>query len=426
MCRWHFNFFSMSKRLPDIFLFNPTCEFAVANGRPSWQPNKLLRQMEKDLELLLIFLAQPEDVLLVRELPPENYLQKLRIIGKTQPQFFPIQSVRDDVSFQNLPKNRLRPWGWSPASHRLLEPLKESCSPDFQNSPVFRWKPEHKEICSRKFALEILKSIPSEISLSPAFFPKICKTREDIEDCIARCGKIMVKAPWSSSGRGLQRVTKFPVIEKVWEKLLGIINEQGYAVVEPLLDKVLDMAFQFKITRGKIEYIGISRFFSDKKGQYQGNFLNGWNVSASSGLFFPEIEPETVQYAETLPEIFTPHLIKALESSEFAQLYDGNFGVDILIFRDENGELKVNPCLEINVRQNMGLLSLQFEKFVTPEKTAVFRTFYQPGKFFSEFVQEMKREFPLQVKDFRIDSGFFSLTPIREETLFGAYLLVAE
>ena len=118
------------------------------------------------------------------------------------------------------------------------------------------------------------------------------------------------------------------------------------------------MAFQFKITRGKIEYIGISRFFSDKKGQYQGNFLNGWNVSASSGLFFSEIEPETVQYAETLPEIFTPHLIKALESSEFAQLYDGNFGVDILIFRDENGELKVNPCLEINVRQNMGLLSL--------------------------------------------------------------------
>ncbi len=397
----------------------------MANGRPSWQPNKRLRQMEKDLELLLIFLMQPEDILLVRELPPDDYLQMLPAIGKTPPQFFPIQSVTTDINFQLLPKDRLRPWGWSPASHRLLEPLKKSCSSEFQNSPVFNWKPEHKEISSRKFALEILKKIPVEISLPPELLPKICKTRKDIEDCIARWGKVMIKAPWSSSGRGLQRITKFPVIEKVWEKLLGIINEQGYAIAEPLLDKVLDMAFQFRAVQGKIEYLGISRFFTDGKGQYQGNFLNGWHNAAESS-FFPRIESEVAQYAETLSGTLPFQLIRALGNSEFTRLYEGNFGVDILIFRDENGKLQVNPCLEINVRQNMGLLSLHFEKVVTPGKTAVFKTFYQPGKSFSEFIKEMKSQFPLRIKDFSIDSGFFPLTPVRKDSQFGAYILVAE
>ena len=97
-----------------------------------------------------------------------------------------------------------------------------------------------------------------------------------------------------------------------------------------------------------------------------------------------------------------------------------------MIIRKENGNLQVTPCLEINVRQNMGLLSLHFEKVVTPGKTAVFKTFYQPGKSFSEFIKEMKSQFPLRIKDFSIDSGFFPLTPVRKDSQFGAYILVAE
>ena len=136
--------------------------------------------------------------------------------------------------------------------------------------------------------------------------------------------------------------------------------------------------------------------------------------------------PETIRFAETLPEIIIPHLISAMENSIFPQFYEGNFGVDILVFRDENGELQVNPCLEINVRQNMGLLSLRLENFVSPEKTGIFKTFYQRGKSFGEFAREMENRFPLHVIDFKIQSGFFPLTPIREDTLFGAYLLATD
>ena len=36
----------------------------------------------------MLFLMQPEDVLLVRELPPENYLQALKVLDIAPPRFF--------------------------------------------------------------------------------------------------------------------------------------------------------------------------------------------------------------------------------------------------------------------------------------------------------------------------------------------------
>ena len=54
----------MTENLPDIYLFNPTCEYAVANGHTSWQPNRLLQKMEEDLGTLPLFFARPQDVIL--------------------------------------------------------------------------------------------------------------------------------------------------------------------------------------------------------------------------------------------------------------------------------------------------------------------------------------------------------------------------
>ena len=408
----------MNETLPDIYHFNPTCEYAVANSRPSWQPNLLLQKMEEDLELLPLFLCRPNDVVLVKNLPPAGYHELLEQTGIHTPRFRRVTEIISDKSFLHSPKNRLLPWGWSPAAHRLLDPLKPSCSPEFRASPVAKWQPEYREIYSKKFALgiltSILKAMPQKIMLSPQFIPEICTTQKELEELLARWGKLMVKAPWSSSGRGLQRITKTPVVPKVWEKLNGIMRDQGYAIVEPYLDKVLDMALQFRITRGKIEYVGMSRFFTDEKGQYQGNYLNGWPGS---------VEPRAAGFAENVARILVPAFVDVLQKSLLAVYYEGNFGTDTLIFSDEKGDLRMNPCLEINVRQNMGQLSLHLEKLLTPGAKAVFKIFYEKGKTFGAFQKTMQAKYPLQIKDKRIDSGFFPLTPANESTLFGAYIL---
>lgn len=404
---------------PDIYHFNPTCEYAVANGNLSWQPNRLLQKMEEDLSTLPLFFAQPEDFILVDKLPSTEFLDSFKQLELDTPKFILKKEAVGSQQFLTLPKNKLLPWGWSPAAHKLLSPLKSNCSREFLKSPVSNWKPEYKNLYSKGFARGILKTLlseyPSEFFLSENLITQICTSREEFEILIKRWGKLMVKAPWSSSGRGLQPITKTPVHSKVWEKLLGIVKEQGFAIVEPFLNKVLDLAFLFELKNGKVTYLGISNFSTNKKGQYQGNYLNGLPNDLSK---------EIISFAEFIPGEIITHLIRIIESSDLAKYYEGNFGVDTLIFLDDNNELKINPCLEINVRHSMGLVSLHLEKLVLPEKKGMFRIFYQPGVSFFQFKNEMEKKYPLLISGSQIDSGFFALTESTKNTLFGAYLLV--
>ncbi len=403
----------------NVYLFNPTCEYAVANGNDSWQPNRILQKMESDLGTLPMFFAQQEDLILVDQLPSENFVEQFKKIGFKPPQFVLKKEIQNKEFVKSQTFNKLLPWGWSPAAHKLLTLIKPNCSSEFKNSPVASWTHQHREIYSKAFASNILRNllddVESECFISKSLLPEICTTKKHFEKLISRWEKIMVKAPWSSSGRGLQPITKTPVHEKVWEKLLGIVNEQGYAVVEPYLNKVEDMAFQFKINNGKVSFLGVSNFSTDKKGQYIGNFLNG--------------EPETYsmeikEFIRKSQKIIIPSLIKILEQSDLVKLYEGNFGVDTLIFLDENKRLKINPCMEINVRQNMGLLSLQLEKLIYQNKKGIFKIYYNPDKTFFSFKKEMEKKYTLKIVQNKIDSGFLALTDATSETQFGAYILV--
>lgn len=402
---------------PDVWFFNPTCEYAVANGTTSWQPNRLLQKMEVDLGTLPLFFAKPHDIVLVRKLPAEKFLQKLKMQGISLPRFVLLEdALKYKLNGEKL--NRLMPWGWSPVAHKLLEPLKNSCSIPFQHSPVFKWQPGTRDLYSKKFSRKILTDVlpqlPTKTVLQPSMLPEVASTQHEMETLIDRWGKLMVKAPWSSSGRGLQPITKSPVVPKVWEKLMGIVNDQGYAIAEPLLDKVMDMSIQFELKQGKVAFLGKSIFLTDKKGQFQGNFLKGMPADVSA---------EELQFARELPHLLKEPLVKTIEASVLAKNYEGFFGVDTLLFRDISGQLRVNPCLEINVRQNMGLLSLQLEQLLAPRSSGIFKTFYQKGKPFATFAREMQVSHPIKLNEGKTESGFFALTETNDDSLFGAYIL---
>ncbi len=403
----------------NIFLFNPTCEFAIANGSPNWQPNSLLQKMEADLSVLPLFFAKKNDFVLADKMPSSEFIENLQRTSVEIPNFILKNEATCNRQFIQLPKNQLLPWGWSPAAHQFLFPLKELCSPEFRQSPVFNWKPEHREITSRKFALDILtqvsKSINADFLFPSELYPKICITQNDFENTFKQWGKIMVKAPWSSSGRGLQPITKTPVHQKVWEKVLGIVREQGYAIAEPYLKKVLDLAFLFQLKKGKAGFLGISNFCTNQKGQYEGNYINGLPLTTDKSI---------AEFANTVEREIREPLAKAIEKSKMAVFYEGVFGVDALVYTDESGKLKINPCLEINVRHTMGLLSLQLEKLVQPGIKGMFRIFYQPGVSFITFKKEMEKKYPLKITGGKIESGFFAINYVAENTLFGAYLQI--
>ena len=409
----------MASHLPNLYYFNPTCEYAIANGDPAWHPNKILQKMETDLATLPLFLAKSDDCVIVDKIPSELFINSLKKLGINVPRFITKKEAKINQKFTLLKRNKLIPWGWSPAVHKILLPLKASCSHEFKNSPVFNWQPKHRDLYSKKFASTILKTLLNEYA-NEHFIPKsqlteVCTTQQEIEKLLGEWGEVMIKAPWSSSGRGLQPITKTPVHPKVWDKLLAIIKDQGYVIVEPYLNKVLDLAFLFEIIKGKIKFIGFSNFTTDYKGQYNGNRLNGLPNN---------LDNEVLEFTHYVPKKIIPQLIEILELTELAKLYEGYIGVDTLIYRNEKNELKINPCLEINVRHSMGLLSLKLEKFIHSNKKGVYKTYYKPGYTFFQFKKEMEIKYPLKIKNSKIESGFFPLTEALENTLFGAYILV--
>ena len=72
---------------PSIYLFNPTCEYAVANGSANWQPNRILQKMEFDLSALPLFFAGKNDFVLVEKIPSEEFTDSLKQIGIAIPNF---------------------------------------------------------------------------------------------------------------------------------------------------------------------------------------------------------------------------------------------------------------------------------------------------------------------------------------------------
>ena len=403
---------------PNLYLFNPTCEYAIANGNVSWQANRVLQKMESDLATLPMFLATSNDYIWVDRMPSENYLASLQDLNMDIPHFFTREHTKSEA-FCSQRWNRLMPWGWSPAAHKKLQAFKSSCAPSFKASPVFQWNPTFKNYYSKKFGLEIVKKIkhkyPHDAFVADNEIARICTSKNEIEQLLSEWKKLMIKAPWSSSGRGLQAITKTPVHEKVWEKVLGIIKEQGYTIVEPYRDKQADLAFQFEISEGEIRYLGISNFFTDAKGQYQGNHLNGLPSS---------VDPTLKKFIESTSAFVIQSLIQTIQESNLGNIYEGNFGVDTLIFKDKNGELKTNPCQEINLRQNMGLLALQLERRIAPNRQGSYRMWYQSGQSFAPFSEKMKEKYPLILNHGKIESGFFPLTEAHPDSIFGAYLLV--
>ena len=401
--------------VPRVYIFNSTCDFAVGNSNPSWQANQMLQKMEHDLGNLPQFLCKPNDIVIVQKYPSSQLVNILSDAGFEMPQFRKIDELHTITDIDSI-----HPWGWSPATHQLLKDVKAYCSKEFLSSAVASWKPEHRELYSRSTARKFLKSIISDYNencfIGMNSLPRVCSSVSEIEEVAELWGKIMIKQPWSSSGRGLQPVTKFPIHQSVKQRISGMLKDQGKVFVEPLHSKILDLGFLYEITSDKVKWLGVSRFCTNDKGQYKGNYLNG---------FPPDFPDELVIFLEGIFEKVPQIHINLLGNPEIQKIYQGPLGIDMLIYRDIEGKLKINPCLEINWRFTMGHIALQLEQHLCIGAKAIFRIYYDNKKPFSVFASENIKQHPLKLSGGKIESGFIPLTDITEDSLFGAYMITS-
>jgi len=405
---------------PDIYLFNPTCELAVANCSVNFMAPAQLRRFENELSMLPWILARPQDIVLADKVPSQKFTALMEKAGFILPAFRVTGSSFSDPDFLSLKKGRLNPWGWSPAANKLFAPLKPGCSPQFQNSPVAVWREIHRDLYSRKTSLAILQSIVKQhISnqwLAFCDLPEICTNHEEIIALQQRWGRVVVKAPWSSSGRGLQVLRPNEYNQTNRQVISGFLKQQGFVVTGPWHEKVLDLSFQFfSHGNGVVEYKGLTSFSTDHSGHYNGNYIRELPLGLTPGLkaFIQQNIPEAQKV-----------LTEALIASDYSSAYSGWIGVDALIWKSAEGKLKLHPCIEINCRFTMGAIALRLRDHLSVRSWGEFHIMHGKEGEFARFCAEMTKKEPLIMDKGLIVSGFLSLTPPSPNVLFGAWMSV--
>jgi hypothetical protein len=404
----------------DIYYFNPTCELAVANGSTNYMASEKLHLFEEELSTLPGILAKPTDLVLVNSKPPQQFIDQLESAGFVVPAYETADDLLSSPAFQQMHNGFLFPWGWSPAAHKQLLQFKSNCSIEFQSSPVSEWREIHRELYGRKSSLDLLTQFVTRYNsgniLEHNNLPEICTDHRQIIPLQKKWEKVVVKAPWSASGRGLQILRPKEYNQSNRQIIGGFLKKQGYVVVGPWHEKVLDLSFQFFSSgNGNVEYMGLTTFSTDGKGRYIGNHIQE---------FPADLESEVKKFMVTnLPEIHNS-LQKILSTSHYSTEYYGWLGVDAMIYIAEDGTLKIHPCLEINCRFTMGAIALKLREHLDKESVGEFKILNGKKGDFNRYCRDKMANRPLEIENGKIRSGFLPLTPLVPESTFGAYIKI--
>jgi hypothetical protein len=351
---------------------------------------------------------------LTEKSPSEDFIKKLTYNGFEIPEFCSL----NELNSMKADFGDIFPWGWSPSAHFILKNLKPKCSPEFKKSPVFNWTEEHKTLFERMTSLRFLNTFLQQNPMDFFVEPELIGTKvtgiEEIEDLLKKLVPLVLKAPMSSSGRGIQIIRK-PILNtsnRQW--ISGILNQQNYLIAEPFLDKIADLSFQYKITgNSEPEYLGYSVFETNTNGQYK------------STLIHPEIKNHSfskiIQETEKMIGITAALLKEELNNSVYTKLHRGFLGIDAMIYHDKEG-LKIQPCIEINSRMNMGILTKNIEKKIHQGTTGKFELFYGTRGEFMRFAIEKELLKPIKISNGKLISGFLALVEPDAEKQFGAYI----
>ena len=100
----------------------------------------------------------------------------------------------------------------------------------------------------------------------------------------------------------------------------------------------------------------------------------------------------------------------------------------MLVYRSQGGAFRLYPCVELNLRMNMGAVSrIFYDRYAACGVTGRFvvANFRNRGEAL-QFHERCSSEYPLQVCDGRVVSGYLNLSPVAEDTSYLAYAIVCE
>ena len=122
-------------------------------------------------------------------------------------------------------------------------------------------------------------------------------------------------------------------------------------MMEHMHQKVSDFSLHFHLEPNKKpHYLGLVHFKTNSNGQFSGCYINEHPNPEVNAVISEAVNAE-------LLDALTLQLEKSYNS------FSGYLGVDAMLIT-QNGNHKIHPCVEINPRFTMGLLTLELRKLI--------------------------------------------------------------
>lgn len=392
----------------NIHYFNPGHETAVNNASPYYTPPANIAAMQEELSFLPAWYADQEEKVLV------NHKDEVYYSYLTEK----FSTLAQPVSQNELKLYRdanVSLWGVSPQAIRYFEELNKELE---INLDIPEWSEEYKYLNSRLAARDCLSELINSIPLlSQAVIPQFYTNLDNINRAVnASAYQLLAKAPYSSSGRGLLWLPATGLTRTENQILHGILKKQGSVSIERVLDKQMDFAMEFMADgKGNIAFAGYSLFYTNAKGGYEANYIGSQESI---------IEQLSEKISLDLLDSVKGKLINIL-SKKLTTLYNGCIGVDMLIYLEDN-EYKLHPCVEINMRYNMGFLTCRlYENYIVTQSCGKFYIDFNPKaeEMYNNHLL-MEEKHPIRIENGKITSGYLSLCPINRSNRYRAYVLV--
>lgn len=382
-----------------IYLFNPENDLALANFTPYYRPPAEIVRMADDLAVLPAWYALPGSVVkLGREVPVPRW--DMLAGGEV-----PVPCVGWTAEWMSA---ACSPWGWNPALVRMLRlaGVDDACLPSPEEMECIR------ELSGRVAGMQVLRRLVGDDRLCGEAYA--CRSLEEVGVRTAGWRRYVLKAPWSGSGKGIVFVGEGGWTASVEGWAARVLRTQGTVMVEPLYDKVCDFAMEFRACDdGRVSFAGYSLFCTGASGRYKTNLLasDAWMERKIAEYVPPSLLRDvSCRLLEVLPSWIGRH-------------YRGYLGVDMMVVRCGGG-FAVHPCVEVNLRMNMGVLSrLFFDRYVHPSVRGRLSVVHYPVMGDAlRFHTRMCREHPVRLAEGRLAGGYLSLTPVGETTRYQVYV----
>jgi len=399
-----------------LHYFNPGHEAAVSNGSPFYVAPANVQFMQRELAFLPAWYAQNNDFVLVGNDFDFSFFENNK-------KYFP--DLAQPISFDKdyiLNFNRIKSfgaeiyasfWGISPAAINFFEKIGAK---NEINLHIVHWEKEFQNLCSRRAANECLIYLKHKIPQIAVEVPQFVNSMQMFENVINNTDEMLIaKNPFSSSGRGILRIDPKNFSRATRQIIHGWLRRQGCVSIEPMYTKILDFAMEFRCVNGQnAVFEGYSLFETDKKCAYKNNILTFQKKIENIICQFVDIE--LIEQIKNEINVFL---------NEKYKNYSGFLGVDMLIYVSEN-QYFIYPCVEINMRANMGILAINFvEKYLCTDATGRLAVDFckNSGDIFAQHCQ-MTKKFPLHFADGKLCKGYLPLCPVNENSKYWAYVVV--